>query len=247
MLAKAGAEGPAAIFEDRYGFLASYYDGGGEVLRHSLAGLGHEWETSLIAFKAYPACHFIHACLDATDLMLRTSGWTAADVDSIAVAVPKPVVPLVLEPREAKLRPRTEYDAKFSLPYSVASLVVRGRVDLTSYLLEALHDGDVLLLARRVSHVPREFETYPQAFPGWVRLTGRNGDVLEREVAFQSGAPENPLSTGEVIAKFRSNAGLSALPSSAAVEETLLELETLPALHGRLAPLRGDQPQELAV
>ena len=77
-----------------------------------------------------------------------------------------PGVPLVLEPVEAKRDPRTEYDAKFSLQYSVAALVVHGQIGLESYTAHGDPRPAVLELAGRVEHVARDFPTYPRGVPG---------------------------------------------------------------------------------
>ena len=50
------------------------------------------------------------------------------EVDEIVVTVPEAAVALVLEPAAPKQAPRTEYEAKFSLQYSTAAMVVHGRL-----------------------------------------------------------------------------------------------------------------------
>jgi 2-methylcitrate dehydratase PrpD len=248
MLAAAGGEGPRTVFEDRFGFYASYYGGGDATLRERLADLGREWETEHIAYKAYPSCHFIHACLDAARFLQQNEGWSANDINSVTVSVPDPGVPLVLEPHAAKVKPRTEYDAKFSLPYSIATMLVKGSVDISSYLPGALRDPDVLELAGRVSHTQRSFSTYPKAFPGWVRLEGPHGRVVECERPYQLGAPENPLSRDDVVAKFRANA-TQAVSSEAAreLEDVLLSVQDVADLRASLRALSLEPSPELAL
>ncbi|MEO9176033.1 MAG: MmgE/PrpD family protein, partial [Gaiellales bacterium] len=238
-LAHAGGEGPSGVFEDRFGFFAAYYGLDASAIEAQVADLGSRYETPRIAFKPYPACHFIHSSLDAAAELLRAHPLTAAEIARITVAVPEPGVPLVLEPLAAKRDPRTEYDAKFSLPYSIAALIVHGRVGVETYTEAAIRDPAVLELAARVEHVPREFPTYPQSFPGWVRIESRAGDVLELGLAHQRGGPENPMSEDEVVAKFRENAAL-ALGEAAvdALEHAILELEQQHDLAACLAPLR---------
>lgn len=209
-LAAFGGEGPRTIFEDRFGFFAAYYG-----LDHfdefaaRLEDLGQSWETKDTAFKAYPACHFVHGCLDAAAALRAESGWTESSLASVTVAIPDPGIPLVLEPINTKRQPRTDYDGKFSVPYSVATMLVHGRVDLASYASEALADAEVQALAARVGYEQRDFESFPQAFPGWVRLEDTDGNVLERTVDYQRGAAENPLPAADVVAKFRQNAALA--------------------------------------
>ena len=86
-------------------------------------------------------------------------------------------------------------------------MLVHGSAGLSAFSDEAIADRRVLDLARRVRYETKEYETYPAAFPGGVRITMRDGNVLEAELPHQRGGPENPLSADEVRAKFRENAG----------------------------------------
>ena len=238
-LAAAGAEGPEAVFEDRFGFFAAYYGLDASRIEQQVSDLGRRFETPRIAFKPYPACHFVHSCLDAAASLLAERPLAADEIERITVAVPDPGIPLVLEPVEAKRDPRTEYDAKFSLQYSIAALVVHGHVGVETYTEQAIRDPAVLELAARVEHVRRPFPTYPQSFPGWVRLETRTGLVLERELAHQRGGPENPMGVDEVASKFRANAALALADDAVlALESAVLALEQQHDLARCLAPLR---------
>src|SRR5437660_976854 len=61
-------------------------------------------------------------------------------IEGIECLVPAGEVPIVCEPRESKLRPRTPYDAQFSLAYSVAAALVDGRVGLDTYAKDRISD-----------------------------------------------------------------------------------------------------------
>ena len=87
-------------------------------------------------------------------------------------------------------------------------MLVHGRVGVQSYSDEAIADPRVLALASKVRHEPREYASYPAAFPGGVRITTKNGRTLEADFPYQRGGPENPMTPDEVRAKFRQNAGL---------------------------------------
>jgi 2-methylcitrate dehydratase PrpD len=237
-LAAAGGEGPRAIFEDRFGFYAAYYDSGAVELDRLVETLGDVWLTPEVAFKAYPACHFIHGCLDAVAVLADRLDGGAGEVEEIVVSVPGPGIPLVLEPLDDKVRPRTDYDAKFSLPFSVASMLVHGHVDLSSYSADALDDARVLEIARRVRYREAEFGSYPRAFPGRVRITTRAGANLDADVPYQRGAPENPMTDDEVLRKFRSNAERALRPELvASLEAGILTLEAVRDVRSTLSPL----------
>jgi 2-methylcitrate dehydratase PrpD len=233
-LASLGAEGPPRVIEGRFGLYHAFIGAEpGEVdIDAQLADLGQRWETPRIAYKPYPACHYIHGSLGATSTL-------AGDVDpdeieEILVTIPEAGVALVLEPVEAKLSPRSEYEAKFSLQYSTAAMLVHKQVGLRTYADEAIRDDRVLDLARKVRYETKEFATYPGAFPGGARIQMKDGRTLEREFPYQAGAPENPMSPDELRAKFRENASLVLGDAEVeALEKHVLAIEE----HDDLRPL----------
>jgi 2-methylcitrate dehydratase PrpD len=233
-LAALGGEGPPGVLEGRFGvyhaFLGSEQ---GEIpIAEQLADLGSRWETPRIAYKPYPACHFIHGSLGAT---AGLSPLDPDEVEDVVVSVPEAGVSLVLEPADTKVAPRTVYEAKFSLQYSTAAMLVNGSAGLAAYSDEAIADPRVLDLARRIRYETKEYPTYPAAFPGGVRITLRDGRVLEAELPHQRGGPENPLSADEVRAKFRENSGLACGEAQMeALENAILHLDELDSVRGLL-------------
>jgi 2-methylcitrate dehydratase PrpD len=234
-LATLGAEGPPHVLEGRFGVYHAFVGAGkGEIdIDSQLADLGVRWETPRIAYKPYPACHFIHGSLGATASLL--DGLQPEEIDDVVVWVPEAGVSLVLEPAASKIAPRSEYEAKFSLQYSTAAMLVHGQVGVTSYTDEAIADPRVLELAAKVRYETREYPTYPAAFPGGVRIRTKDGRTLEADFPHQRGAPENPMSPDEVRTKFRENAML-ALPDEAvgALEEVILTIEERQDVRGAL-------------
>jgi 2-methylcitrate dehydratase PrpD len=233
-----GAEGPPSVLEGKFGLYHAFVGAGeGEVdIAGQVADLGTRWETPRIAYKPYPACHFVHGALGAT--AEAAAGLEADEIEEIIVTVPEAGVSLVLEPAAAKQAPRTEYEAKFSLQYSAASMIARGTAGVADYTEEAIADPRVLDLARRVHYETKDYPTYPQAFPGGVRIRTRDGRTLAAEHDYQLGGPEAPWTAEDVQAKFRGNAGL-ALESDAleALQAAVLALEQQNDLRAALAPL----------
>jgi 2-methylcitrate dehydratase PrpD len=239
-LAAHGAVGPRSVLEGKFGLYHAFLGAEqGEIdIAGQLADLGQRWETPRIAYKPYPVCHFMHGSLGAAAEALGERTLSPAEIDEVVVSVPAAGVSLVLEPAAQKVAPRSDYEGKFSLQYSVASMLVRGHVSVADFTDEAIADPAVLDVARRVRYETREYATYPQAFPGatLVRLT--DGTVLEADFPHQKGGPENPLSHDEVRAKFRENASLAlAEPEIVSLEESILSLERQGDLTAALAPL----------
>jgi 2-methylcitrate dehydratase PrpD len=225
-LASLGAEGPPSVIEGRFGLYDAFLGAkpGDVDIETQLEDLGRRWETRRIAYKPYPACHFIHGSLGATSTL--AGDLDPEEIEDVVVTIPEAGVSLVLEPEESKKAPRTEYEAKFSLQYSTAAMLVHKQVGVRSYTDEAIRDSRVLELARKVRYQTKEFASYPGAFPGGVRIDTRDGHTFECEFPYQLGAPENPMSPDEVRTKFRENASL-ALGDAATegLEEVVLSLE----------------------
>jgi 2-methylcitrate dehydratase PrpD len=199
-LAAHGATGPASVLEGRFGLLASHL---GEFEEGALtAELGSRWETTLIAFKAYPSCHLGHAVLDA----VRESGLGPDGIEEIVAEVAGDVaIGLVLEPAERKLRPATPYEAKFSLPYCIGALLVRGELGLDSFTEEAIADQRVLELAAKVTYEVVAFGAGGGDISGGVHARAGGREYAAR-VPRPRGTPTNPLDQGDVHAKFLRNA-----------------------------------------
>jgi 2-methylcitrate dehydratase PrpD len=228
-----GAEGPPGVLEGRFGVFHAFLDTRID-LEPQLADLGERWETPRIAFKAYPACHFIHGSLGATATLC--DGVDAGEIEDVVVTVPEAGVSLVLEPAASKVAPRNDYEGKFSLQYSTAAMLVHGRVGLATYTPEALGDPQVLDLARKVRYETKEYASYPAAFPGGVRILLRDGRALEADLPHQLGAPGNPMSPQQVREKFRENAALAG--SGFDRLEEILALEEVADVRGLLTAER---------
>lgn len=225
-LAAHGATGPATVFEGRFGLYRAYLDRVDVDLEPQLADLGERWETPRIAFKPFPACHYVHASLDATRALLAEEAIAPADVREIVAISTEAGVSLVLEPLARKLAPASEYEAKFSLPYSVAALLVHGKVDVGTYTEAAIAEREVLDLAARVTYEVKEYDTFPRSFPGGIRITTADGRVREAELRHQRGGPDNPMTADEVVEKFRANAAFALDAAAVArLEAAVLGLE----------------------
>jgi 2-methylcitrate dehydratase PrpD len=193
-----------------------------------------------MAIKPYPCCHYLHAFLECV-LGLREAHGLAPDaVEDVECRVPPGEVAVICEPLEAKRRPRSPYDARFSLPWAVAAALVDGRVGLDTFDSGRLGDPRVLALAERVTYRVDPELPFPRGFPGGVRIRLRSGQVLEAEAPDGPGGPQRPLPREAVVAKFRDNAGRVLEPARvAALERAALELEGLRHVDALLAPCRG--------
>jgi 2-methylcitrate dehydratase PrpD len=237
-LAAAGASGPARIFEGENGFFNSYagQNVDPEVL---VADLGHRWETARITLKPYPACQLSHASLDAVRLLRDRIGSLDA-VEEITFEVPSESVPIVCEPVETKLRPRTAYEAKFSLQWCAATLLIDGRLDVESFAEDRLTRPEVLRLAARVRHRGYESDLVAASAPGRVSVRRRGLTDERAEVVASSGTPESPLSDKELREKFVENVGDASRARE--IAEIVFDLEGVDDVGTLATVLRSRRP-----
>lgn len=211
-MARHGIVAPEAAYEGRYGFYTLYLGEGRAVNpADALEGLDavgrpSTWELDQIAIKPFPMCHFVHASADAAIALQRDVD--PARIRRVEVRVPAGVVPAVCEPLAAKRRPQTDYDAKFSLPYAVASGLLRGRLGLADLLPAALRDPQALALMDRIDYLVDPESTFPTHYTGEVRIELDDGRTVVHREAINRGHAERPLSNDDIEAKYRDNATL---------------------------------------
>lgn len=238
-LARAGAPGPASVLAGRFGIYAAYLGRPETDAAVQFEDLGERWETPRMAYKLFPACHFIHGCLGAAEQATGGAALAPEQIVDVTLTLPAEALPIIVEPVAAKRAPRTPYDAKFSVQYSVAAMLVHGRVTLSSYTPTAIVDPQVLDVAARVQHEVKSFSSFPGAFPGGVRVRLSDGRELFAELDYQPGAPENPASPEVVRNKYRANAELALEQDDIeALERFVLDLDDERDVAAGLAPLR---------
>jgi 2-methylcitrate dehydratase PrpD len=209
-LAAAGASGPASVLEGGQGMYAAL--AGRRVDPGAVLGaLGERWECTRITVKPYPACQLSHAALDAAAAAAaRVPGGppAAARIASVVVDLHPDSASIVAEPAAAKLAPRTPYEAKFSVQWSVAALLVDGHLGVQTYAPGSLGRPAVTDLAARVSVRVVDRPGVPAAAaPGTATIRLTDGTEHRAEVPCSAGSPDRRLADDGVLAKAAANAG----------------------------------------
>ncbi len=239
-LAARGWTGPREVLEGRFGLYRSHLGLRAWRSRPVRDGLGERWECLRLALKPYPCCHYNHAFIDAVARLRQIEAFAWTDVESVECLVARQIVPIVCEPAASKWRPQTPYDAKFSLPYAVACMLARGRVDVDDFTADAVSDPEVLDLSQRVAYRIDPEAEFPRRYGGAVRLRLRGGRVLEWREAVNRGSAERPLAPEEVRAKFFRNAARSVLrPVAEAIAAAVEALDRAPRVDELAAAVAG--------
>jgi len=229
LMAERGITGAHNVLEGEYGLFNQYL--GGDYDRHRLlAGLGETFEGANIGFKPYPCCGFAHAFIDAA-LSLRSRHDIAAAKIKAITAYCGETSYEISQPPEVKSRPRNPVDAQFSLPWTIATALVRGGVGPEDFTPEAIRDKAVLSVAARVRAVPEPAYNRHGVGPGKLAIEMADGAVYAEEVEHCLGSVERPMSFGDCAAKFRRGAAASIKPLAAdTVEEVIGMIEKLEGL-----------------
>ena len=210
-LALAGIDGPREVFEGRYGFARTHLQGLDPDLSNVTADLGETWHLLDTSFKPYPSCHLNHTFISSSLDIRAAHSPDPGDIESIDCEIAEGEVPLVCEPMAAKRRPRSEYEAKFSLYYNVAAALVDGRVDVATFSPEAITRPEALALADRVTYRLDPASSYPDTWWGKVTVRMRDGRTHYAETLEPKGSRSNPMDPSDLRAKFDRNVELSGL------------------------------------
>ena len=221
---------PREAYEGRFGLYRSHLppaEFAASDLSVANADLGKVWELDNVAIKPFPACHFVHGCADAA-IAIHREGIDIARIRSVRALIPEGVVKSVAEPVAAKRRPASDYDAKFSIPYAVASGLARGKLGLAELVPAAFTEPRIEALMDKVDYEADPASTFPKHYTGEVVVTLDDGSVRSHRIAVNRGNPEQPLTNAEIEEKYFDNAGLRySRAQAAAVREAILGLESL--------------------
>ena len=227
-LARAGFTGPETVFEGEHGFYAAFAGGHDATrLENLLATLGRTWELSALTFKPYPCGSIAHPYMDCAMRLRERHRLRPDQVAEVRCRTAAGPLPRLWEPLAAKQAPRNGYAAKFSLPYLLASILVRGRASLADFTDEAARDETVRGVAARVFYDVDPTIDYPRHFIGHVAIRLTDGTRLEETQDHPRGGPDFPMDRSELVAKFRDNAVL-AIPEARAARVVEL-VDALPA------------------
>ena len=208
LLADAGVSGPPKVFEGRFGLFASHLQDAAVQTNYGRIsdGLGTHWESRNSSFKPFPTAHVLHPYVSAI-LRLRAQGVRADDVVRIECPVAEFNVSIVCEPVAEKRAPATQAHCRVCLQYTMAEALYAGSLGKNAYSEDMRLNPEVLALARKVEYSVDPAFPGPGRFKGAVRVTLKDGRVLDEIEEYNRGSAENPMSDAELRAKFDDNAG----------------------------------------
>jgi 2-methylcitrate dehydratase PrpD len=222
-LAQSGFTANPQVLEAKNGFFDSYYQTGKPDLRvfDDLAKR-YALEQYGVRFKPYPCGGLTHTAICTTIRLREEHKIAPGSVEHIDVAVPADTAePLVYR------MPKTGLEGKFSMPYLIARALIDGNVTLDAFTDEAVRNEDVRQLLQRVDMT---IDAGLQAGsdgsrPASVSIRLKNDQTLRATEKFPKGSPQLPMTSEELVAKFRACA--AGVISDASRDRALQYLGTL--------------------
>jgi 2-methylcitrate dehydratase PrpD len=171
---------------------------GGMTWERSRAELGARLLVEDTSVKPYPCCGHTFAPIDAA-LELVAAGLQPDDVLDIEVRTYATAL-TVAGIRE----PLTAAEARFSIPFAVATAIVHGGVEMGSFTDRSDTAESVAALMRRVRMTAdNEFDrAFPARRGARLDVITRSGGRIAAAVPDRRGSPQNPLTDAQVEDKF---------------------------------------------
>lgn len=208
--ARAGFRPPAGALTGRFG-LAAVHTGilpgpGFAPLVLAPEEPGDGWRFVETAVKSAPCCYFSQVFIDALSSLRDQVDFT--QVDRIECTGPGEMLDSIFEPRELRQRPEDPYDAKFALPFQLATVVRRGAVTVETFQPDRLADQVVTELARNVTARPTaELGPYPEVMAGRVEVFAGQVSLGRAELSASIGAGRWELDSSFVVDRLERDLG----------------------------------------
>jgi 2-methylcitrate dehydratase PrpD len=159
--------------------------------------LGDLWEVERGYFKQHAACRYTHPTLDALSVLTADRDIEPDDVESVTVETYETAAKLTPK------RPKNPLEAKFSIPFAVATVLTHGHSHKEAFTEEAF-DQSVFDLAERVSVVEADdlSARVPDKRGARVTVTLASGESLTQEIEQAAGGADDPFETADLREKF---------------------------------------------
>jgi 2-methylcitrate dehydratase PrpD len=223
MAAAKGVTGALDILEGEVGFGKAMSKA--QDWSKATQGLGEDYHITQMTFKNHGCCGHTFPSIDGALELKNRHGLNYHDIKKIRLASYKAGLNII-----DNATPEGEYQAKFSIQYTVAHALVHGSVRLNAFLAERMDDRDVRELMKKFEVVadPVLSKGYPGQRAAQVEIEMNDGRKFSHFQPYRKGDPEMPLTDDELNDKFMELAEpVLGEPRSRALLEQLWKTEKL--------------------
>ena len=218
-LAQLGFTATPIVLEAGRGFFKAA--GGGFDARAIEGKLGNPWTFAFpgVSIKPHPSGSLTHPGMGLALELILEHDIKPGQVERVSVGVNRQNVNALIHNR-----PRNELQAKFSMPFCIAILLLRRKAGLAEFTDAVVNRPDVKAMIERI-----DYNVHPEAeAAGYEKMTTlieiklADGRTISGRADFGKGSPANPMSDDELAVKFRECAAWGGLPRTDA--EKIIEL-----------------------
>ncbi|HTU09719.1 MAG TPA: MmgE/PrpD family protein [Allosphingosinicella sp.] len=190
--------------------------------------------SSGLKLKRFPNCGSAHRAMDGLSDLIAAHGFTADAVARVEVRAPVTHLNNLMY-----TVPTDGLQAKFSLEYGLACILLTGNATLADFTDEAARRPDFAALYPLIHRHP--VDKAEGEFPTEVDVLLKDGRRFETATPWPAGSLARPFTEAQLWAKFDGcTAGLLAPAPLAAVRQALADLPQLPEIGALTAPLAGE-------
>jgi 2-methylcitrate dehydratase PrpD len=202
ILAERGLTGIEHCFEGPNGVFNCYFQG--DYDRDAmLDGLGHEFMGAQTIYKFWPCVGTAHSHIKAA-IDIKLENYLSVNDISLITLFVGDYHALMCHPLRERIAPKTLADAKFSLPYLVATALYKDGLSVRDFLPDAINDSAVHSIAKKMRIIPdKALDWNKDLPPGRVSITTNDGRTWTKEGQNVPGNIDNPLNWDDICKKFR--------------------------------------------
>lgn len=202
LMAEKGITGARNCLEGEQGLFKVYHHGeyDRDVLIHDL---GRHFEGINVSIKPYPSCRGTHPSIDAALKIAKQYSVSPEEIKEITIVTGEANHQLLCTPFEAKVRPRNPVDTQFSIPWGVGTALLRKRVAMQDFTIEATTNPQMLNLTAKIRAEADPALNSPRGIePARVTVVMKNGDVFSEQIDRPRGSPNQPMLFEDCVQKF---------------------------------------------
>jgi len=206
-----GWTGAEQILEAQRGFFHAY--GGGYDPSAIIDRLGKPWtfQNPGVSIKPFPSGSLTHPGMTELLRLVRSNSIRASDVERVEVGTSRNMPNTLIHHR-----PTNGLQAKFSIEFCMAILLLDGKADLTKFTDAVVNRPDVQEMIGRVRFYadPEAEKAGYDKMTTIIKITLKDGRTIAGRADFGKGSPLNPMSYDEVAEKFQGCAAFAEWPTA---------------------------------
>ena len=197
-LVNLGVTGSSNIFEDKNGIYNLYSNIN---IKDKVFDLSDKnWEINNVSFKPYPICQLSISTIRLASQIINNL--EISGIEKIIIHLPKDSYDIVAK---NKLNPRTPYEAKFNIYWSLASFMLKKELTVDSFDEVHVKDDAIQDLIKKIEVLDFEHTQTAASIQGKIEIKFKNGEVKTFE---EKNSSNSILNSDSILEKFYQNSNL---------------------------------------